>query len=260
MSDEDDVDAFFGDRDKVLLEEEEEEDESGMAGDEEGVMDLDVDESDEDDEEDDEAALERITSGWGKGKNRFYSGDNVEVEYDEDDQNAQLEEEAALMQQKKRLALLDEADFHVNANAADETAGGAIEQGSKKSGRKGKPLPSDASLLSEMNHDLDDISLAMDADTVEVERLEKKTAHLSSEDKIQKVLSDSPEILGLLDDFKQKLVELKEIEAVLSEMKVTHHLHYCVRTLERFCHSYSNSQTFKRAKAAASLKRSSSCF
>jgi hypothetical protein len=31
---------------------------------------------------------------------------------------------------------------------------------------------------------------------------------------------DSPEILGLLDDFKQKLIELREIEAVLFRMKV----------------------------------------
>jgi hypothetical protein len=185
MADEedDDVDAFFGDRDKVLLEEEED-DSDDDGGDEEGVMDLDIaDSDDDDDEEDDEAALAKITSNWGKGKKQFYSGDNMEVEYDEDEENAQLEEEAALMQQKKRLELLDEADFHVNA--ADEEDGGGKQ--SAKTGRKGKPQASDASLLSEMNHDLDDIQLNIDA--VEIEKLEKKTAHLSDSDKIQKVLS-----------------------------------------------------------------------
>ena len=115
----------------------------------------------------------------GKSKSLFYSGDNTELEYDSNDEQAQLEEEAALMQQKKRLELLDEADFQL----------GGDNLGTAKPRTKGEQSAgsSDALLLSAMNHDLDDISLNTDA--VEVEQLVKKTAHLSAEDRIRKVLT-----------------------------------------------------------------------
>lgn len=149
---------------------------------------------------------------WGKNRRAFYDADTGHLEGDESEESdaEREEEEEAMRLQRKQLAGLEDDDFDAGLG---ETLGDAVEGKKGKKGKKGKARKSkasDASMLSAMTSDLAAVSSALEG-SVSVERVAKDTSALSDEDKLQIVLSDSPELISLLGDFRATIVQVRSM-------------------------------------------------
>lgn len=197
------VDAFHADRDKVLLDDSDSDDSSGQ----EEVLSLDDDDSESDaqvysedeigqisevhsrnlqkdemasDIEDDEDGLPDVKA-WGKKKSTYYHTDFVDEDY------AGITEDAA------ELARLEEQE----ARALQKRL---VEQ------------------LDEEDFGLDLFQLPKE-DTAEVsEKISKDLSKLSKREKLKLLSKDSAELLELIDDFKAKMVELRDTILPLSKL------------------------------------------
>lgn len=111
---------------------------------------------------------------WGSKKTAFVG----QGEYDSGDEDAAHEEEAEMKTlQAQRAAILDTGDFGDLPVKSAQKAGKA----------KGKGKSKEA-----------------------VERVSKSLAALSKDEKLDYLMNDSPELFDLLEQFKEKAVELKE--------------------------------------------------
>ena len=196
---------------------EEEEEEEGQksaeaAEEEDGGSDSDEDEdeddssssddsgSDDDDEPDDSLGA-RADAGWGKKRETFYASDEDEIE-NSDDEALQVEEAVRL--QKEQAEALEEEDFLVDD---EEEQVLSSKKGKKKSKKKKKTKKRKGG---------DD---GEDQD-VEVELVTKDIANVSKRDKLQRLMTEAPELLGLLEEFKAKSSELQNtIQPVLEKVK-----------------------------------------
>lgn len=196
------VDAFHADRDKVLLDDSDSDDTSGQ----EEVLSLDDDDSESDaqdseeelgqiseahsrnlqkdemasDIEDEEDGLPDVKA-WGKRKSTYYHTDFVDEDY------AGITEDAA------ELARLEEQE----ARALQKRL---VEQ------------------LDEEDFGLDLFQLPKE-DTAEVsEKISKDFSKLSKREKLKLLSKDSAELLELIDDFKAKMVELRDTILPLSKL------------------------------------------
>lgn len=196
------VDAFHADRDKVLLDDSDSDDTSGQ----EEVLSLDDDDSESDaqdseeelgqiseahsrnlqkdemasDIEDEEDGLPDVKA-WGKKKSTYYHTDFVDEDY------AGITEDAA------ELARLEEQE----ARALQKRL---VEQ------------------LDEEDFGLDLFQLPKE-DTAEVsEKISKDFSKLSKREKLKLLSKDSAELLELIDDFKAKMVELRDTILPLSKL------------------------------------------
>ncbi|KAL6058293.1 Neuroguidin [Balamuthia mandrillaris] len=78
-------------------------------------------------------------------------------------------------------------------------------QKNKKKKKKSKK-PSDAEQLKALNDDLDEISLGEDElDGENVEKVKRDISSLSTEEKLNIIANQSPELLGFVDDFKKNI-------------------------------------------------------
>ncbi|XP_068721511.1 something about silencing protein 10-like isoform X2 [Montipora capricornis] len=204
----DDVDKFHAEREKILLDSASDPKDGELSSDEnnhqdEEVLALDVDDSSDNDEDDgggsdheneefeeeedeEEEVRENGKDGgdipsvksWGRRKSAFYDGD-IDEEYagsdEEMDELAEEEEEEALALQKQMAASLEEQDFDADVFE--------LPQISKKEEGEGD----------------------FNKETI-VQDLSK----LSSEEKIQILIKESPELFQLMDEFKLKLKEVTE--------------------------------------------------
>lgn len=171
------------------------------------VMDLDVssddatddDLSSEDDfqveSEDEEAkvaAIEKenkLLTAWGKKKSAFYDHDqDVEI----DDEAAAAEEEEARRLQALQTAELDEDDiaFGYSVIAA----------------KKGMLATSDSS---EKGADAKTKSKKVDKGRA-VQKIDRDTTQLSKTEKLEILLKDAPELIGLVEEMKEKMNEVKQ--------------------------------------------------
>lgn len=157
---------------------------------------------------------DNITKGWGRSKNDYYSTETAEFELmGSDEENvAQDEEEESSRLQKERAKELEEDDFGFDSTM-EAMVGGGDKKGRKDSkSKKGKSA----------ELDLDDIDFDDDMMTSNgsVEKIAKDLSHLTENEKLQIVLTDSPELLGLLEEFKAKLDELRNhIQPVLKKVQ-----------------------------------------
>uniref|UniRef100_A0A0D6R543 Sas10 C-terminal domain-containing protein n=1 Tax=Araucaria cunninghamii TaxID=56994 RepID=A0A0D6R543_ARACU len=175
------------------------------------------DEMEEEEEADEEEERKAV---WGKGKRAYYDADNVDFELQSSDEESPAEEEAAaLTLQRKKAELLRPEDFGLeedeecendaDSDAYEETLQEAVKR--HEGGLEGKK-PKKAS-----NRDLG--TQVDDDKIVAFEEVKKDINALSKEQQMEIVMSDAPELVGLLSEFKDGFVQLRNVETVLRNVK-----------------------------------------
>ncbi|CAI5496668.1 unnamed protein product [Closterium sp. Naga37s-1] len=179
-----------------------------------GVKEDEEDEDEEDeDEEDGEGAL------WGQKKREYYSADNVDYELHMDGETgAQEEEEEALRLQQQIAAGLRVEDYEEEGEEeGEEGEEGGEEEGEEeegegeetmlekveKEGRKKGDKGSDKG-----NKGSDKALERKGRGVAVVERVVKDASLLTKEEQMAALMSDAPELVGLLSDLKTTLKEL----------------------------------------------------
>lgn len=249
----DEVDVFHKQRDKILLDINADEDESDEEL-EQPVFDLKGESSEENEEESDDdeqltglaakiakqAKFLRQKSGgvedemeeeadeqeeerkaaWGKGKNRYYSADNIDYEIQSsDDELPAVEEAEVLRLQRKKAESLRPEDFgldedeedesNADSDAHDETLQEAVKRHEGGLERRKSKKTSDR----ELGKDVDDGKI------VAFEEVKKDINALTKEQQMEVVMSDAPELVGLLSEFKDGLDNLKIVQVLLQKVK-----------------------------------------
>ena len=150
----------------------------------------DSDEEQEVDDDDDEQENENMyddnnyaRSSWGAKKSAYYSGNRIEK-----DEDAELEEEEALLLQSKLMRQLDTTDFNIDSF---KSYNNQLKTSEQMVGNK---------LLSQLADDnyqevLKNVSI----------NLEK----LTTKEKLQLLEQESPELFVLIDEFKIKVRKAK---------------------------------------------------
>ncbi|XP_035698017.1 something about silencing protein 10-like [Branchiostoma floridae] len=187
----DEVDDFYSQKDKVLLDAARDLEPADSSEEEEEVMALDVPDSDdgEDGEDDDEMAESDMgdqdddipdEKAWGKKKSLYYNTDYVDEDLpgvvgDEEEEEAQKEEEReALAIQKRMTEALSEEDFGLDLF------------------KPAKKPTEDAALPVEEAE----------------ERVLQDLSQLSHRQRMELLKKEAPELQELMDDFKEKLQEV----------------------------------------------------
>ncbi|KAF9366021.1 hypothetical protein BGX34_006906 [Mortierella sp. NVP85] len=219
----DSEDEFHDSRQAILLDHEKELErrlDDEYEGSEEEVFGLEGDEDDEDEEdeddldgsdddlgnkEDEEDVMDLDKASWGKSKRSYYDAEEIES----DEETAKAEEEEALRLQKKRIAEMSEEDF---APEEDDTAWGAA-TGRGIMGDK----DADRALVEGFEKELDGIDLLKaEQGGVVVEKIAKAGVSKLSKQEILKVLQNqSPELLDLVEEFKEKTGMVQAIAELL---------------------------------------------
>ncbi|CAG8487593.1 10785_t:CDS:10 [Ambispora gerdemannii] len=138
---------------------------------------------------------------WGKSKHAYYDADELS-----DFDDAKEEEEEALRLQKKRISKMTEEDFVEKEFFAGWSTGAALD----------KDDENDRQLIESVNQDLKSISSVNDLQE-EILVLERNNA---SPDEIFKVIkNNSPELLELANEFREKYTATKEISSILEKAK-----------------------------------------
>eukprot|EP01130_Rhizamoeba_saxonica_P009165 TRINITY_DN3724_c0_g1_i1.p1 TRINITY_DN3724_c0_g1~~TRINITY_DN3724_c0_g1_i1.p1 ORF type:complete len:585 (+),score=188.66 TRINITY_DN3724_c0_g1_i1:15-1769(+) len=135
---------------------------------------------------------------WGKN---VYGADYVDSEIISSEEEAMEEEKEVLLLQKKKDRKRALADFN-----DDDIMLLKSKKKTKKSINK-----DDAMLIKSMNDDLERLD--------DVQKI-KKSESFSKAEKLEIIVNDSPELLGLLDSFKTNIEELRErIQPLLQKIK-----------------------------------------
>jgi len=155
--------------------------------------------SDEESEEEEEG---QEAQDWGKGKGLYYGADNQDIELTDDEEAPQEEEEEALRIQRERAAMLRPEDFEEEEGSSSEdeepmTLGQKAAVNLRKKGSK-----------QTNGH-------------VEQETIAKDKSGLTDQEKLSIVMSDAPELVGLLGELKKGLEQVRErIHPVIEKVKV----------------------------------------
>ncbi|KAI9322501.1 Sas10 C-terminal domain-containing protein [Dichotomocladium elegans] len=196
----DSEDDFHDEREKVLLENDvqnsDEESEAEVFG-----LGLDDDEEEDEDEgelSDDEIIPKKASDDeeeedatWGKSKKAYYDADEGS-----DLDEMREEEEEALRIQKEHIATMDEADF------MDDWGTGADAD-----------VEGDKELVSNVTKELNDITFDI-AKTVA-----KRRKNISVAEKLKILQNESPELLDLLNEFKERTEIVEGLEQDLNRIK-----------------------------------------
>jgi hypothetical protein len=183
---------------------------------------------------------------------------DFEIESDEEVAAAE-ESEARRLQQEHHQTLAQQVEAiddimaqvaSAEADTAAATGGAAVAEADGKKGKKKKER-SDAELLKDMDDELDNIDMALELDLdiaaltgdadavpapsatkggkssragagssgVSVEKITKDLSRLSEQDKLDMLLTSSPELLAMLDDYKAHMTQLHNLLPAWEEMK-----------------------------------------
>ncbi|CAM6118645.1 unnamed protein product [Calypogeia fissa] len=159
---------------------------------------LDEEEEDEDDEEDD-----KEPAAWGKSKKLYYSADNVDFEIQSDDEEAPAEEEAEVLRlQRKAAASLRPEDYEQDDDEESDDGEDTLEKVVERKEDKSSKLA------------------AKDSKIMAVEEVKKDISALSKEEKMGVVMSDAPELVGLLSELREGLDELRnKVQPLVEKVK-----------------------------------------
>eukprot|EP00123_Amoebidium_parasiticum_P012738 comp21545_c0_seq1/m.30019 comp21545_c0_seq1/g.30019 ORF comp21545_c0_seq1/g.30019 comp21545_c0_seq1/m.30019 type:complete len:588 (-) comp21545_c0_seq1:165-1928(-) len=200
----DELDTFTKSRQKIMLE-----DGEGSSGEseEEAVFDLPEQDSDEEsdededdfnedefngedgegEEEDEEEGDEIDEKAWGSKKSAFYGTDYVDEElgddYHSDMEDAELEEKELERMQKKQAAAFDDSDFM-------STEATLFQKPKQKKQKE------------------EEVTVESD-DEVEREVIARDVSTLTDTEKLELIVKDSPELLGLVEDMKEKMAYMR---------------------------------------------------
>ncbi|CAG8719824.1 16679_t:CDS:10, partial [Funneliformis caledonium] len=195
----DSEDDYHERRGKILIDDSQKQEESESSEEEVFALQTSDTSSEEDDEnqEDDLMSSDDIddvddfdSQTWGTRKMNYYDADDLS-DFDE----AKEEEEEALRLQKKRISKMSEEDFF------DEDIGSASKKDTDKENEK--------KLMERLNQEVKKISLESKGE-IQPEIMNKDHYSNLSRTEIIEILQDeSPELLELLNEFKEKLSILK---------------------------------------------------
>lgn len=163
---------------------------------------------------------EERKAAWGKGKNRYYSADNIDYEIQSsDDELPAVEEAEVLRLQRKKAESLRPEDFgldedeedesNADSDGHDETLQEAVKRHEGGLERRKSKKTSDR----ELGKDVDDGKI------VAFEEVKKDINALTKEQQMEVVMSDAPELVGLLSEFKDGLDNLKIVQVLLQKVK-----------------------------------------
>jgi U3 small nucleolar RNA-associated protein 3 len=195
-------------------------------GDDDGANDDDGGDSDDDDEEEAEAEArkreEAVTTAWGKRRGAFYDNEgDVEV----DEEAAAAEEEEAIRLQRRRAAELDDDDAGLTTVLgravasrrpvarpesdeddvpAEERSLGARLTGKKAVDAAAKPASAVKATPAQRG-------------AGGVQTVSKQLGGLSKQAKLEAVLADTPELVGLLEELRDRTAEIRNVLAPILE-------------------------------------------
>lgn len=139
--------------------------------------------------------LDRIakqSKSWGKNRETYYNADTMDYEIESDDEIARQEEKEAIRMQKEQAAEFNEQDFGLDdiitpfASTLSSTSSASLSSVISSAIKSGKG----------------------------------KDTGIASEEKIKHILSESPELLSLLDDFNAKVEVLQnEVRPLLKQAR-----------------------------------------
>jgi len=189
-----------------------------------------------DDVDDDDLA--EMSSGWGHKKKTYYGADTGDFEYEEDDELAKEEENELRRMNAEQAKKYDEVDLEnpmlqALINKKEKTDPTSLASDNKKKKKKSSLSgETDEDILQSMNADLDEIDMKFDdfnaievndfahitlpnsssssssstlvpsAASTSTERIIKDFSELSSHDKYRELKKNSPELFGLIAEFK----------------------------------------------------------
>ena len=149
---------------------------------------------------------------WGNRRDMYYDDD---AEDDED--LADEEEQEALRLQRERLEEMDEGDFLDDSFAAN------IKKSGSKSGLQ-IDENRDRATVDKVNEELEKIDLKRSNSKVDAETIARDFSRMSKDELMQRIATESPELLDLLHEFKSKTKELHErVIPVLERVKSGDH-------------------------------------
>eukprot|EP00850_Spirogloea_muscicola_P004008 SM000017S02748 [mRNA] locus=s17:60963:65774:+ [translate_table: standard] len=166
-------------------------------------------------------------AAWGRRKQAYYSADNVDFE--SSDEEAPAEEEAEVRRlQRRATARLRLEDFELGEDEEDIDDGG---RGSGKGGAADTVAGSEQS-LQDVLHTLERTGAAErsakgdGAPTLAIasERVEKDPTSLTEQERMDVVMSDAPELVGLLGELRESLDELRtRVQPLLERVRNGEH-------------------------------------
>lgn len=140
---------------------------------------------------------------WGRSKQQYYNADATDLEIGQDFEDAEEEERAAREVERARYEDMGEGDYGA-FDVEEETLGGRLKGKGKDKGKKEKKAqanggvgPLAAALLSAGRG-------------VETATVARDLSRLGKSGKLQVLVTDAPELLTLLEEFREKLGELRE--------------------------------------------------
>ncbi|KAI8382354.1 Sas10 C-terminal domain-containing protein [Blakeslea trispora] len=192
----DSEDEFHEDREKILLNNNQESDQEESDREIYGLEGIDSEEDlSEDDIEGQQANDDDLEDKtWGTSKSAYYDAD----EGDDLDEMRE-EEEEALRIQKEQLSNMDEADF-----VDDALAGWGV--------GNNEDAEADKKLVEDVNKDLQDISF----DSIKVDKRHK---NLPIAEKVKIIQNESPELIDLLDEFKEKSASIQDLKELVEKIQ-----------------------------------------
>ncbi|CEG70642.1 hypothetical protein RMATCC62417_06504 [Rhizopus microsporus] len=196
----DSEDDFHDERGKILLEDQDEDDQDISDHEVYGLEGLESEEEEEEEEETDDDEVEESKAEptedktWGSSKKAYYDADEAS-----DLDEMKEEEEEALRIQKEHLAHMDEADF------VDDTLPG-WGLGANQDAEVDKKLVED------VTKDLEDISFS-------TKQAEKRRKNLSVAEKLKIIQNESPELIDLLDEFKERSQTVEQMQSLVDKIQ-----------------------------------------
>jgi len=188
----------------------------------EEVEDFDEDSFDDDDDfvddGDDDEILEKKTKkkdldlenkfSWGGEKKSYYTKQIDDQNAIPSDEEEEEEAEAKELQKQREKSIKDE-------DLDDEQS---FKKLVKKNDKSSSTSKSEDKMLNSMNKDLDSINFGSKG--VEIEKLEKNISNFTKQEKLKYLISESPLLLELLEEFKVKIAEIKTtILPILEKVK-----------------------------------------
>ena len=165
------------------------------------------DDDDSEDESEDEKEL-HATSGWGVSRRNFYDGEEADSSDsdDADGVDALAAEEVEVLRLQKQRSQKLRADDYGDIGAGEETMGAAAAAaGAKKSKRQGRAGAHGMAALEE---------------GADVEEVSQDLSAMSREEKLQVLMSDAPELVELLQSFKETVVQIRtQIAPLIQQVK-----------------------------------------
>ncbi|KAG0745088.1 hypothetical protein G6F57_001395 [Rhizopus arrhizus] len=192
----DSEDDFHDERGKILLDGQEEVEEEELSDREVyGLDGLDEEEASEEEEEEKEELKDaEDIEAWGTSKKAYYNADEAS-----DIEEMREEEEEALRIQKEQLAHMDEEDF-VDDTLPGWGLGAAND------------TEADKKLVEGVTKDLEDISFS-------TTHADKRRRKIANSEKIKIIQNESPELIDLLDEFKERSKTVEELQNIVEKIQ-----------------------------------------